>query len=431
MRSIEKFLILAIIISAFLPHTGGSILILMNMGLAVQWLALRFNAVFSGFFLALAVITASLIGNRLKKTTLVWPNFNSLDFFVAAFFLVIGSFTGLIGLIYGNSLIYTIGDTYLYLAFGVTYFLSAFIVSKKGIFKIIDLIAYYIFFLMMLPETAYKIALYLSTGGFNASGIVYYLLPFIYFFSKYDFKPSKKTFLLFTSSAFMTILTLYRTLGMAMVAVLFLKPIISLRAKKSYMKIASVFAVFVIIAFSLQATNILPLFGRYDLTNYYHSFFDPEWSDKRDARVTEAISAFYTMRDNNLSYFWGMGQGAVADMTNNEGYEELFQFDGDGGETEIGKVHSIHLTLASVFFRTGLLGLSLFISFLFFSGIFLFKRLRAAKSARARMYLEIVFFYFFISVIYSFSRYGIINDLVLASFLGLARNPNLLKNDSD
>ncbi|MFA6096747.1 MAG: hypothetical protein WC788_03925 [Candidatus Paceibacterota bacterium] len=434
MRTIEKLIILILIVSAFSSHILGSVLAITNADLGIQWLFSRVNAMIAGILLALAVMTAILHLNKNQKTPsdagynasqLIRPlEFNILDLLVIFFFFGIGSFAFIVGFIRGNSLSYAIGDAYIYLSFGLTYFLSAFFVSKQGIFKIIDFIVYFIFIFIMIPETIYKFSQYFSTSTFGASGLFYYLLPFIYFFCRYESENSKKMLYRLTVSAITTIFTLYRTLAFGMIAVVALSPILGKRLKRSYFKFMGIILFLLSILLTLHFAQILPIMGRYDLTYYYNSLFNPEWSDKRDARVTETVSALNTMSNDDLSYFWGMGHGAIADMTNDEGYEAVYQFDDSGGSLEEGKVHSIHFTPASVFFRTGLIGLAGFVSFLVFALIFLYERYSGSGHEENRLYSKIVLLIFVVSIIYSFSRYGIMNDLVLAAFLGLIRNPN-------
>lgn len=423
MKKIEKLILLILIISSFLPHVWGSAMIRLDIDPGIIWYAHRFNAAFTGLLIMSAIITAILMLARKKVDTNPF-RFNILDFIVTMLFFGIGSVAAVIGFFQGNPLHYVIGDTYIYFSFGTVYFLSAYFPDKKGVFKIIDYSIYFIFIFMMIPESLYKLREYFVTHSFLVSGIVYYLLPFIYFFSKYNLYPAKKTFYALFASIIAIIITLYRTLAMNVIFVLISYPFLTGRLKKTYTKVIGVVILLVTLVLALQVTNVFPVFGRYDLTYYYHSFFDPDWGDRRDARVTETTSAISALKENKLSILSGKGQGAIADMTNGELYEGVYETGVGEDEFERGKVHSIHFTLASILFRTGVIGLSIYVLFLFFSVLFLYKKNRGMKLPQNRIYSETALLFFLVSILYSFSRYGIVNDLVLAAFLGLARNPN-------
>lgn len=426
MKIIEKLIIITLVVSSFLPHLWGIALIKINIDSIIQWLAYRVNALFVGLLLIIAIITVFLLMSKNKKTIVPNFHFNVLDLLVLILFFGIGSFAAIIGLLKGNPIYYVIGDTYIYFTFGILYFLAAYFVRREGIFKIIDFSVYFIFIFVII-ETVYRLTGYFLTKSFPVGGIVYYLLPFVFFLSKYQYASyrSKKILLALIISMVAIMLTTYRTLAISMVFIIILLPWLTLHLKRSYLKIAGLFIFFILIAFVLNSTNVLPIFGRYDLSYYYHSLFDPNWEGRRDLRVIETTSAINTMREDTLNYFWGMGQGAIVEMTKGETYKDVYVYGEEGGTFEGTKVHSIHFTPTSVFFRTGILGLTFFFLFLLFTWLFLYKKFSRSAFPQNRLYSEIVLLFFTALIFYSFSRYGIVNDLVLATFLGLIRNPNL------
>jgi len=426
MKVIEKLIIIILIVSTFLPPFWSNILIKTNVNPAIQWIIYRINAAFVGLLIIIAISTCLLLLSKNRKTLVSSFGFNILDFSVLTLFFGIGSFTAIIGFLRGNLLYYVIGDTYIYFSFGILYFLAARFVRGDGILKIIDFSVYFIFITIIL-ETIYRLTGYFLTKSLLNGGVFYYLLPFIYFFSKYIYIPSKKTLTALTISILCIILTFHRTLAIVSLLIVFLLPLLILRLKLTHLKIVGLFIFLVTIAWILHSTNILPIFGRYDLSWYYQHYFGDARIQEPEVRTAEVISSINTMRGNVLNYFWGMGQGAIAIMTKRETYEEIYIHEEGGGTFETGKVHSIHFTPASIFFRTGALGLAAFALFLFLALLFLYKNFSLAKSSQNKFYAEVVLLFFIASVPYSFSRYEIVNDLVLATFIGLVRNPNFGK----
>lgn len=418
MNIIEKNIIIIILIIA-------SPLIWRNIvegfiDINLVWTLLRIQGLILGIFLFFSAIYIFLrkdYRNLLKKFK---PHL--IDIFVFIFFIVEGLFSAIIGFLRQNEIIYIIGDTYHCFTFAFLYFLSAIFIQSKNIKKIINF-SVWLFFILAILDTTYALYRYFEVGFFRKTAGYFFILPFIYFFIKYvryrsqDRTSNNKTLVYLIIS----MIVVFLTTSFALIFVMFLSIILVTLflkfSKTHYLRF--VFSLILLIF-------LISLFGSKESSIFYRAFpsvilSTPE-AYSRTYRIEEISSIFKTMSNDYFSFLIGMGQGATRVLSRQTISRLSLQSE---------DLHTIHFTLACVFFRMGFLGMVIFILFLLASVLYLYNKCKRNDRCQQpnKFYLEVILLFFIACIILSIRGYGIINAPILAIFLGLARSQNLINDD--
>lgn len=402
----EILIVIAIIASLYILY--GQILVeARNFHLA--WIIQRSIGVIIGILLFLGIITFILL--RIKYLPPL--KFKTIDLLILFLFGGIGFFGGIVGLLKNNPLHFVVGDVLIFVSFFLIYLLASMILMRekeeKKFLKLITFITYSILGLMVII-TLYRLFNYYSTGFVTVSGSFIYLIPFLYFLVKLNCSLSKKTLFGLLISLIIIIFSLKRGNLIGAIIAVPLVPVVMGRLTSNYIKTVGIVALVTIILF-----GILAKFDSFSVISHY-SFTDLLIRPGMEQRLLEARGAIRALNHDPFEYFWGKGMGGIfyAPETGLI-YEAL----------EPGYHHNIHITPISIFFRTGILGLLAFIIFLFFTPTFLYKKYRLAATKEGKFILAFTLVYFILAFIDSFKAYGIVNDVLLALFLGVARNQNL------
>ncbi len=304
----------------------------------------------------------------------------------------------IIGLLNQNSIRYIINDSISLLYLPLLYFLLN-SYYYHGIAKEFMRKLYYMFLFLALLDFCMQLFFFVN-GRVVITNSIFYLFPLLYllFLEKRSLREYLIMSLLFISA----ILTFKRTLWVVLIFILFCYFIYSFFYKKKKIQLVTVFilplilSVFVFFIFPNQVKYAVVRITQ--TTNSFSNIYTLENSIAR--RMIENYALINIAKSSDLgTILFGRGLGSELNLADSYLPSRYYMAAGDSKFL----IHSIHGTPQTFFFRTGILGLFLFLMFSFF----LFKMLwrLAFKFKYLKKYSIALFFFFLIHISFSVTAY--------------------------
>jgi len=404
-----------IIITFFSKALWGPILSQLQQFILV-WYLLRVTALISGiliaFYIALqfanhVIKNKSFKINSIEKVLIILTLFSFFEF--------------LNGLIRKNNPILIIGDTFILSFIPLIYYLIIKTIEREKVFSFVKISIFFIFLLNVISFIIWLVRLTKETKGIYAFGNIWFLLPVIFFTLYFTYYPQKKLYLLLSLlSIFLVIIGLKRGPWIGLFVSMSLFPLFIPRKRLiNYFANTSKIIVPCIIICSL-AFIIIPQRNAIihyieEKINYTVNFtLAGHHYDILEGRLTEALYAVKQMGRGlsfGLDYFIGMGNGATYSWIIPRTESPLF--------SNNKRIHTIHITVANIFFRTGLAGVIIFVWFVLVILITLYRMTKNKNiDKKDRIILTTSLLYFCASLINSFFVYHIFNDIFWGILLG-------------
>lgn len=383
------------------------------------WLSLRASAIVIGIPM-LAYLMLQLFNYFLKKRGTLLSLRWALDR-TMFLLLCLSIFSFFIGLIRGNNIILIIGDSFVLLMIPLLYVLIVNTVRPEQLYSLL-------FFAAIAVLIFSGIVAFISFRevllGENplVFGTVRLLAPIAFFISAaFVYPKPRKYIILAIASVFLLIVGLKRGPWAGFAFLIALLPFI-LPLQRFFVRLCRILpwllALVGIIVLFLVLTPVGQDFFESIERRFWH-FFDYTLAGKHfdilEGRLIEAGGAIDSMGKEMakpLDWLVGMGGGAT--------YPSPFPVPRREGPFEdSGQIHTIHFTPATIFFRTGFIGILIALVFMAIVFLTIWRILRLKNFGREyRVILTAAFLYLFSSAVISIFTFSIFNDIFWGIFLG-------------
>jgi len=387
------------IVAAFLaanPITG-------ERNVHFVWLGLRITALGAGIPMLMFVVLKS--GRWLLTGRKHWRiRFGKLDQAVMALGML-APVALLIGVLHGNDIVLIVGDTYGFLFVPLVYFTIKhtvrsgqtvdFLRRVSGLFVIVAL--------FVLLGSRF---LYIKGTPLAGGGSISWILPIIFVSLLITHTKKNRFFysILYALSLVAILLTFSRELwGVVVLSIPF---IFFVSPKRTVLRVATR-AAFVLLACALIVYNLpfvsssIAEFQTRVISRVRSAFVPSQHLGEGSVRRAGIVGSLAEIAP--LDYLLGKGAGAKY-------YHPIYQV----------TIHHIHVTPASIFFRTGLFGVIVFLFFCLSAVREAYHIMRARDlTDKDKVVVKSALIYFILSGIDSILTYGVVNDLCWGILLGL------------